>query len=122
MIIPDGWDVAVFIMYTLYDYSSAWELFPQDDLSPWAYYAFGAFGFGCAHAIYTIVLLVMTIIDMFSSEYRFEANNSSIQDEVFFWSWIAVNSVAIAIPLSKLIWVFVEEEQPENGFFRMKTE
>jgi hypothetical protein len=27
MLVPDGWDVAVFVLYALYDFSSAWELF-----------------------------------------------------------------------------------------------
>jgi len=69
-----------------------------------------------------IACLIMTITDMYNGEYRFEPSHAMIQDDVFFWAFIVINSLAIAIPLSKLIWIFVEEEQPEDGMFRMKTE
>ena len=36
---------------------------------------------------------------------------------VFFWIFVVVNAVSIVIPLSKLIWVFVEDGEEENGFF-----
>jgi hypothetical protein len=75
---PDAWDTAVFILYVLYDFSSAWELFKQDELSPWAYYAIASFAFGIGHGGYVVALLVMTIVDMFFGEYRFEANNATI--------------------------------------------
>ena len=75
---PDGWDTAVFILYVIYDFSSAWELFKQDEWSPWAYYAIATFAYAVGHGGYSVALLVMTIVDMFFGEYRFEANNATI--------------------------------------------
>jgi len=122
MYVPDGWDIAVFVLYAMNDFGSAWELFPQDELTPWGYYAMGTLAFAVGHAGYVTACLVMTVIDMFVSEYQFVGNSSTINDPVWFWVFIAVNLIAILIPLSKLIWIFVEQEQEENGFFRMKTE
>jgi hypothetical protein len=68
----------------------------------------GTLAFAIAHGGYTIFCLVMTIIDLFFGDYRFEAAYSTISDDVFFWIYIAVNTVAILIPVSKLIWIFVE--------------
>ena len=122
MLLPDAWDIAVFSMYAIYDFSSAWEFFPQDELTPWAFYAIGTGAFGIIHGVYVAVCTVLTVIDMFGSEYRFETTTASISDDVYFWVFISINTVAILIPTSKLIWIFIEEEEPENGFFMMKTE
>lgn len=68
----------------------------------------GTLAFAIAHGGYTIALLVMTIVDLFFGEYRFEPANATIASDIFFWIYIAVNTVAILIPVSKLIWIFVE--------------
>jgi len=64
---------------------------------------------------------------MYFSDWQFTADIAMISMNnpdnygAFFWAFIVVNSLAIVIPLSKLIWMFVEEEQEEDGFLKMKT-
>lgn len=48
--------------------------------------------------------------------------NNCVYYGAFFWIFIAINAGTIAIPTSKLIWVFVEEEEDQNGYFNMKQE
>ena len=47
---------------------------------------------------------------------------SPISYGAFAWAYMAINAIYIAIPLSKLVWVFVEEGEEEDGFFKMKTD
>ena len=76
--LPDAWDIANFIMYVMYDFSSAWELFDQEDMTPWAYYAMGSLAVGLAHGAYHVVMIVLTIMDLFFSDYAATADSIAI--------------------------------------------
>jgi len=123
MFVADIWDMAVFILYCIFDFSSAWEIFVQDELTPWAYYAMAAFAYGLFHGAYVVGMIILTIVEMYASDYQYTADDAGISMYnqeyfgVFFWIYIVVNTGAIAIPTSKLIWIFVENEEEENGFF-----
>jgi len=102
-------------MYVIYDFASAWENFEQEEMTPWAFYAIGAVAVCLAHGAYTVVMIIMTVMDMFFSEYAATADtlfisvNNGEFGGAFFWGFIALNSAAIAVPLSKLIWIMVED-------------
>ena len=68
----------------------------------------GSLAFGIGHGGYVVACAVMTVIDLFFSEYAFEAARATVSGDIMFWIYIAVNTIAILIPTSKLIWIFVE--------------
>ena len=65
---------------------------------------------------------------MFGMEYRMTpgnamiAINSSYTYGFVFYIYLAVQLVYGALPLSKLIWVLVEDLEEEDGFFKLKTD
>jgi len=66
MYIPDIWDTVVFILYAVFEFTSAYALFEQDELTPWAYYAMATFAYALIHALYLSALLVLTFVDMYA--------------------------------------------------------
>ena len=41
---------------------------------------------------------------------------------LFYWIFMVVNSVAILIPVTKFVWVFIENELDDEWYFKMKSE
>lgn len=126
LVLPDIWDVVSFVLYVIYDFTSAWELFSEDEMSAWAYYAIGSLGGGLLHGGYMVASCAMTFVDMFVSDYVTTADTASISVNnpenmgAFFWGFLAINTINLAIPASKIIWMFMEEAEEEDGYFRMK--
>ena len=75
-----------------------------------------------AHAGFVVFMAVSTILEMFENEYAYEPKAATIASDEVFYGFIAINAIALLIPVVKLIWIFVEKDSPEPGYFRMDTD
>lgn len=105
-------------MYALYDFGSAWDQYLEEHLTGWSYWAIASFAWSVVHMGYITFLLVYTIVE-FSQPEPFEG---TIYQAPYLWITIAVNSLALILPLSKLIIVHIENGEEEDGLFKLKSE
>ena len=121
---PQVYDIVIFVLYAVYDFGSAWEVYLNDHLTGWSYWAIASFVYSALQAIYQMVILVYILIEMFfSGEDAFNIHTSILSDQIWFWAFMAANAVGLAIPMSKLIVIFqeIEEEDDVDGLFKLKS-
>lgn len=103
--VPGLYDTVIFIMYALYDFGSAWELYLEDHLTGWSYWAIASFVWSLIHMTYITFLLVYLIVEFCQPE----PFVGIIYQSPYLWITIIFNSLALIPPLSKLIVVHIEK-------------